>query len=259
MKNNKLLNTLIKLLHNGKTNNKNRNRKGNHIRRILSNADYATNYGRIQSLGVGSSIGNIEYYFNQQPQANQQYGVRIGQILTGSSEFVDKMTHFRYFKILGLVVVFEPSYIGNGGEYVKVQMNYNENEADNMGTEDSTKIVPFYRIKRITLKYKMPDLQCLDPKFTINYTSWMTREIYNLNSDLPGLIWFSSTTGTPYAILCKIVLRVAFRGSVSVTPSSLNTELKILEENKDKNKNIIITKNINDNNLNNNKIIPPHH
>jgi len=209
------------------------------IRKTLSNADYATNYNRIQCLGVGSSIQNIEYYFNQIAQSNTQYGISIGQILTGSSEFVDKMTHYRYFKILGLVVVFEPSYIGTGAEYVRVQLNWNENEADNMSTEDSTKIVPFYRTRRITLKYKMPNMECLDTNGYINYTSWITREIYNLNAEMPGTIWFSSTTGSQYAIVSKIVLRVAFRGSVSVTPSSLTKELELINK-------------INSNNINNN-------
>jgi len=235
MKSKKILNTLLNIMNNQSNKRNNRKPNKNKLRRVLSNADYATNYGRIQSLGVGSSIGNIEYYFNQQAQSNVQYGLSIGQILTGSSEFVDKMTHFRYFKILGLVVVFEPSYIGNGGEYVRVQMNYNENEADNMGTEDSTKIVPFYRIKRITLKYKMPDLQCLDKNGIVNYTSWFTREIYNLNVDMPGTIWFSSTTGASYAIMCKVVIRVAFRGSISVTPTSLENQLKLMKENENKN------------------------
>jgi len=237
MKSKKILNTILNIMKN--QNNKNRNNRKpnrNKLRQVLSNADYATNYGRIQSLGVGSSIGNIEYYFNQQAQANAKYGLSIGQILSGSSEFLDKMTHFRYFKILGLVVVFEPSYIGNGGEFVRVQMNYNEDEDDNMGTEDSTKIVPFYRIKRITLKYKMPDLQCLDQRNGyVNYTSWFTKEIFNLNNNMPGVVWFSSTTGASYAIICKVVIRVAFRGSVSVTPASLENQLKLMKENENKN------------------------
>jgi hypothetical protein len=178
---------------------------------------------------VGSAISNIEYYFNQLAQANVQYGVRIGSILTGSKEFVDKMTHYRYFKMMGLVVVFEPSYIGTGQEFTRVQLNWNENEADNMETEDSTKIIPFYRVRRITLKYKIPNLTVYDPRGYINYNSWLTREVYNLNENMPGMLWFNATTGAQYAVNCKIVIRVAFRGSVSVSASALKQEYEMIK------------------------------
>lgn len=207
-----------------------RKRRTSGVRKILSRADYATNYNKIQSLGVGSATSNIEYNFNTVPTANTQYGVNIGGILTGSNEFIDKMTHYRYFKIMGLVVVFEPSYIGTGAEYVRVQLNFNQNEADGMDTEDSTKIVPLYRTKKITLKYKIPNLICADSHGYLNYKAWLTRDVYNTNNTMPGWIWFNSTTGTQYALVCKIILRVVFRGSVTITASALKEEVKLLEK-----------------------------
>lgn len=227
----KLTSLLITALKSSRSKNSGWKKSGtSKLNKILGRAAYATNYNQIQSLGVGSAISNIEYNFNQIPVVNTQYGVNIGRILTGSTEFVDKMTHYRYFKILGLVVVFEPSYIGTGAEFVRVQMNWNGDEADGMDTEDSTKIVPIYRTKKIILKYKIPNLMCQDDHGYLNYQAWLTREIYNLNQSLPGWIWFSASAGFQYALVCKIILRVGFRGSVSITSSALKEEIKKLEK-----------------------------
>jgi hypothetical protein len=207
------------------------------IKKTLDRACYSTNYNQIQSLGVGQSIQNIEFKVNQLAQANTYYQYGIGQILVNSKEFVDKMTHYRYFKLEGLVVVFEPSYIGTGGEQIYVQMNWNSNEVENILNEDSTKIVPFYRTKRITLKYKIPNLNVRDEHGYLNMSHWLTRDIYNLNESIPGNLIFYSNTGAQYAILSRIIIRVAFRGSVNVESTALKKQLEMyqkIDENKTK-------------------------
>jgi hypothetical protein len=179
---------------------------------------------------VGSSIQNIEYRVNQIAQTGTYYTVTLGGILTTSKEFVDKMTHYRYFKILGITVVFEPQYIGTGTEMVYVQLNWNNNEVENIINEDSTKTVPFYRTKRITLKYKVPNLEVMDARGYLSLNKWITRDIYNLNTDFPGNFIFVSTAGAQYAIICKIVLRIAFRGSVNVESTSVAKQLEKIKQ-----------------------------
>lgn len=209
---------------------------------MLRNTTSQTRYGP-QTLGSGRTTLNIERYVNA-TSVPEQATILIGQILTGEFEFVNKMTQYRYFKLMGIVIVFEPNSTGTGSQRIFIQMNWDGNEADNMETEDSTKVVPTYRTRRVVLKFLPPNIMTTDGVGYINYKSWVTRNIYNLNPYLPGSISYkASESGLPVSF--KVVLRVKFAGSVSVTPSKMQeciSYYESLKKYKVEGKTLILTK-----------------
>jgi len=178
--------------------------------RIFQELNYQ-NSTKPQSLGVGRSELNIEKLVSEANLNTQKY-IKIGEILTGSLEFVQKMTTYRYFKIVGLAVVFEPNF-NSSPERVYLQVNWDGNETDNMQYEDSTKIVPQYRNRRMVFKFIPPNLTVIDNGGYFNYKSWIVRSIYNTNAELPGNIILKCSAGNNQ-VNCRIVLRVWFAGSV---------------------------------------------
>jgi hypothetical protein len=184
----------------------NRNRSN----RIFNELNYASS-SKPQSLGVGRSELNIERFVQEASLVSQKY-YKIGEILTGSLEFVQKMTTYRYFKIVGLAVIFEPNF-NSSPERVYLQVNWDGNETDNMENEDSTKIVPQYRNRRYVYRFIPPNLTVIDNGGYLNYKAWITRTIYNTNTEMPGNIILKASAANNQ-VNCRIVLRVWFAGSV---------------------------------------------
>jgi len=200
-----------------------RYRRRKRTKNMFRSITYATNY-KPQTLGVGRTNLNIERFVTRTGAAEQIY-YKIGELLNGSFEFVQKMTQYRYFKIKGIAVVFEPNVSSNVAQRIYVQMNWDGNETDNMNFEDSTKIVPAYRTRRIVLKFLPPNMTLNEDSWWVNYKSWLTRSIYNGQTTLPGNIIVKASQAD-FEVSFRIILRIAFAGGVAITPSSALTAVE---------------------------------
>jgi len=239
MKSNKLINILSSIItsqnqRNGKKKWRRRNNNKNNKNKIFRELDYQGST-KPQSLGVGRSELNIEHFVNESSLSTQKY-IKIGEILTGSLEFVQKMTTYRYFKIVGIAVIFEPNF-NSSPERIYLQVNWDGNETDNMATEDSTKIVPQYRQKRLVFKFIPPNLNVSWENGFLNYKAWITRSLYNGNQELPGNIILKCSAANNQ-VNCRIVLRAWFAGSVIQSLSKVEELYKymIIKNNEDEDK-----------------------
>jgi len=174
-----------------------------------------------QSLGSGRTVINVEKIIEQAiPYANVAIAFQIGTILNTSYEFLQFAGSYRYMKIIKIAVVFEPNQILNSAQQrnVYVQMNWGNGETDNLQYEESSKIVPGYRTKRIVLKYLVPNIILRENERDVNLKSWLPAVDTTFTS-IGGYLYFQCDD--VFTLKCRIIVRVAFAGNRVRDPSSM--------------------------------------
>jgi len=198
----------------------------------LRNINKQSNFRKPQCLGSGRTIINIERYIQFQATSGTPTTFEIGTILTQSYEFLQIAGIYRYYKVLGVAVVFEPQQTSvNNSNRTYVFMNWGNGETGNMQYEDSAKVVPEYRVRRITLRYVVPNITCYSDGRSVNPKSWQPAN--DTSFILSGDITIQ-TEGNIY-VACRAIVKVAFAGNRVRDPSSM---IKMYENLKDKYKEV---------------------
>jgi len=205
-----------------------RRRRARRRRRNFVVSDKQTRYGKIQTLGSGRTQLSIEKYVNYTPsQSNIEVSFKIGTILNESYEFIQTASIYRYFKILGLAVVFEPNQTEvNNQSKIYIFINWGNGETANMQFEDSSRVVPTYRTKRITMKFGVPNINIISDGTYTNPSAWYPATDTDFTY-IGGYV--DAQADASIIVKFKIIVNVAFAGNRVRDPSSMKKLYSDLE------------------------------
>jgi len=218
------LNKLIKSARGGRRNRRRRNRRRRRFINVIKQTSFVP-----QSLGSGRTTINVEKIIEQGiAYPNVAVAFQIGTILNTSYEFLQFAGSYRYMKILKIAVVFEPNQILNSAQQrnIYVQMNWGNGETDNLQYEESSKIVPGYRTRKIVLKYLVPNIILRENERDVNLKSWLPAVDTTFTS-IGGYLYFQCDE--VFTLKCRIIVRVAFAGNRVRDPSSMKQMYEEIE------------------------------
>jgi hypothetical protein len=193
-----------------------------------------------QRYGPGVKFQNLELF----QSVTNGTEIELNTIFTSSPEHNLYKTMYNYFKLLNVAVIFPMQEASVASHYLVFQMNWNNGDTYGIQFEENNKWVPLYRTKDICYKFVPPDIPLIlgttQSPVVINLNNYMRTTD---NIVIPGSLFFkcdSSNSDT----MCRVVVKVEYRGSKLPDSTSLNnyllkfgnTNSQVIEENKSNNK-----------------------
>lgn len=166
-----------------------------------------------QKYGPGRNLSliNLPYYLD----TATTYRISLESMLLSNPEFSTKKLYFRYFKVLEIRAVFQPSGITTDYyHYLNFSWTSIEESTTDISKDDCTKVVPYYRPRTRIVKWRpirsVINVNSVSQEVPINFINMTEFISTDRVVSLPGWLYVSNTAQRDNFILEVLV---EFRGN----------------------------------------------
>jgi len=181
----------------------------------------------VQRLGPGSTTVRVTQRYTY-TGLDEDAVVNFMYDVVDNAEFEDKLSRFRYFKILGVKMIMNANNKVGATASGRITIDWNSNVLENIYKDDGSKEFSNYLTKNVVFRYLVPNanLSMSDGR-TINYSIWTPTNFPLSNAIPPGFIKISAA----FAFTFTTETIVAFKGSqTTFTPNKIIGRQEAKEE-----------------------------